>query len=340
VGHPSLWTAPVSPQTLRMTGAIPRETIIVVYDGVVLLDVAGPLQVLHSASGYRIRLASSDGSAVTTNVGTPLGAHMALPQLDGSVHTLIVPGYAPGGPRPGKDVVDHVRRAGSRATRVASVCTGAFLLAEAGLLVGRRATTHWAVCDELAGRFPEVAVQPDAIYVRDGKVVTSAGMTAGIDLALALVDEDLGPDTARAIARWMVVFLQRPGGQSQFSVRATTGTPRNAALRRVLDAVAADPAGDHSMAAMAGVAAVSPRHLSRLFRRELRSTPAEYVERVRVEAAQALLEAADTDMEAVARRCGFGTGETLRRTFLKVLGTTPGAYRQRFRTPRRQQSPA
>ncbi|TDC92490.1 GlxA family transcriptional regulator [Nonomuraea deserti] len=310
-----------------------RDVIVAVYDGVVLLDVAGPLQVLHGSGGYRIRLASVDGRSVHTDIGVPLGSDLALGDVEGPVDTLLIPGYAyPDGDRPAAAFLDGLRDIGRRARRVASVCTGALLLAETGLLDGRRATTHWAACADLASRFPRVAVEPDAIYVRDGLVMTSAGVTAGIDLALALVEEDHGPDIARTVAKYLVVFLQRPGGQSQFSVRGAIATPRHAALRRLLDAVVAEPAANHSLATMAARAAVSERHLTRLFRREVGLTPGQYVERVRVEAAQVLLETSAVGVASVARSCGFGSDETMRRAFLQVLGTTPTAYRQRFRT--------
>ncbi|MCG5213178.1 DJ-1/PfpI family protein [Streptosporangium soli] len=310
-----------------------RDVVVAVYDGVVLLDVAGPVQVLHGSGGYRIRLASVDGRSVRTDIGAPLGVDLALGEVEGSVGTLLVPGYAyPDGDRPAEPFLSRLPDLARRARRVASVCTGALLLAEAGLLDGRRATTHWAACADLASRFPRVAVEPDAIFVRDGPVVTSAGVTAGIDLALALVEEDCGPDIARAVAKHMVVFLQRPGGQSQFSVRAAVATPRHPALRRLLDAVAAEPAANHTLAAMADRAAVSERHLTRLFRREVGLTPGQYVERIRVEAAQALLETSAAGVDSVARSCGFGSDETMRRAFLQVLGTTPTAYRRRFRT--------
>lgn len=301
-----------------------------------MLDVAGPLQVLHGAGEYRITLGSPTGGPVITDTGVELGASVALSRVMGRLDLLVVPGYSPRESRPGADVVDQVRRLASAAGRVAGVCSGAFLLADAGILAGRRATTHWALCDELAAAFPDVSVEPDAIYVRDGAVATSAGMTAGIDLMLSLVAEDLGPDVARTVARWLVMFLQRPDGQSQFSVRARVEVPRSTSLGKVLDAVATDPACNHTLEAMAERVAVTPRHLSRLFRQELSSTPAEYVQRIRLETARALLEDGDADLDSVARRAGFGSGETLRRTFLKVLGTTPNAYRQRFRAPRQR----
>ncbi|GAA0953321.1 GlxA family transcriptional regulator [Nonomuraea longicatena] len=309
------------------------DVVVAVYDGVVLLDVAGPVQILHGSGRYRIRFASVDGCPVRTDIGVPLGVDLALGELTGSIDTLLVPGYAhPDGDHAAELFLRLLPDLAGRTRRVASVCTGALLLAEAGLLDGRRATTHWAACADLASRFPRVAVEPDALYVRDGPIVTSAGVTAGIDLALALVEEDHGPDLARSVAKYMVVFLQRPGGQSQFSVREAVATPRRPALRRLLDTIAAEPAANHTLAAMADRAAVSERHLTRLFRREIGLTPGQYVERIRVEAAQALLETSAAGVDSIARSCGFGSDESMRRAFLQVLGTTPTAYRQRFRT--------
>ncbi|PXX58715.1 AraC family transcriptional regulator with amidase-like domain [Nocardia tenerifensis] len=305
------------------------EVVVAVSEGVLLLDVAGPAQVLHWA-GRRVRFASPDGKDVCTDVGLPLAVSAAVGDLTGSIDTLLVPGYPPELPVPA-DLVEVVRVAGAGARRVASVCTGALVLAEAGLLDGRRATTHWLACDQLAQRFPRIEVDPDAICVRDGQVLTSAGVTAGIDLALALVEEDHGIESARSIAKHLVVFLRRPGGQAQFSQRARIGQPRNKSLRTAVESVTADLAADHSLAAMAERASLSERHLSRLFRQEMGVTPAQYVKQARVEAAQAMLETTDDLVAAIARHSGFGSEETMRRTFLEVLGTTPSDYRGRFR---------
>ncbi|UJW30096.1 GlxA family transcriptional regulator [Saccharothrix sp. AJ9571] len=309
----------------------PDEVIVAVADGVLLLDVAGPVQVFTDAGGYRVRLASLDGGSVRTDVGISLSVDLRLSDVD-EVDTLVVPGY------PGHEfaamvpeLADAVRRTAPRARRVVSVCTGAFLLAEAGLLDGRRATTHWEACAEFARRFPRVTLEPDAIYVWDGSIVTSAGATAGIDLALALVGEDRGEDRARAVAKHLVVFLQRPGGQAQFSARGAVAAPRNATLRQALERVVADPGGDHRLATMAAELAISERHLTRLFRRDLGTTPGQFVERLRVEAAQALLESGDATVPAVAGAAGFGSPETMRQAFLRVLGVAPSAYRNRFR---------
>ncbi|MFC9438670.1 GlxA family transcriptional regulator [Nocardia sp. NPDC057030] len=305
------------------------DVVVAVSEGVLLLDVAGPVQVLHWA-GHRIRFASPDGRDVCTDVGVPLGVSESLGDLAGSIDTLLVPGYAPEGPAPA-DLIRSVRAAGAGARRVASVCTGALVLAEAGLLDERRATTHWLACAQLARRFPRVRVEPDAICVRDGPVFTSAGVTAGIDLALALVEEDHGVELARSLAKYLVVYLRRPGGQAQFSMRAGLGRPRSGGLRKAVDSVAADLAADHSLAALAARASLSERHLSRLFRQETGLTPAQYVKQARVEAARILLETSDDLVAAIARRSGFGSEETMRRTFAEVLGTSPSDYRERFR---------
>ena len=200
-----------------------------------------------------------------------------------------------------------------------------------GLLDGRRATTHWQVAANLASRHPTITVQPDALYVRDDPVWTSAGVSAGIDLALALVEEDNGPDLARAVAREMVVFLHRPGGQSQFSVATSTPRPTSDVLRRLLDSINAEPARDHDLPALAARAGVSSRHLNRLFRRHLGTTPAAYVEVVRLEAAQRLLQRGHT-VTAAAQQSGIGSDETLRRVFHRHHGITPSAHRARFAT--------
>ncbi|MFD6549712.1 GlxA family transcriptional regulator [Streptomyces sp. NPDC058398] len=243
----------------------------------------------------------------------------------------------PGGPEwpsliKDDSLLDAVRALDEHSRRTASVCTGAFLLAAAGLLDGRRATTHWRFADQLALRYPKVTVEADSLFVRDGHVMTSAGVSSGIDLSLALVEEQLGADTARAVAKDMVVFMQRPGGQSQFSVRTHSPRARQEMLRRVLDAVAEDPSTEHTLATMARRAGVSTRHMTRLFHDEMTTTPARYVEPVRMEAAQAMLAGGDDPLATVARHTGFGSPESLRRAFTRNLGITPGAYRTRFRT--------
>jgi transcriptional regulator GlxA family with amidase domain len=318
-----------------------RLVVLVGFDGMQLLDLVGPAEVLDAAStalggvgGYRIVVATHDGQPVRGDARMRLVVDLPLRQLrPASVDTIIVGG----GMRvedalaiPG--LADELRRLSRGARRTCSVCTGAFLLAGAGLLDGRTATTHWAFSGELARRHPKVRVEPDRIFVRDGRVITSAGVTAGLDLALALVEEDHGSELARTVARWMVMFMQRPGGQSQYSERLKLPAHAAAPIRAALDAIVAEPAADHSIAALAQRAAMSERHLRRVFSKETQTTPARFVERVRVEAARSLLENTYITVDAVSARCGFGSPETMRRAFLRALGVGPADYRARFRS--------
>jgi transcriptional regulator GlxA family with amidase domain len=248
------------------------------------------------------------------------------------VDTLLVAGGSgvhPAAATP--STVAAVKRLSGRARRTASVCTGAFLLAQAGLLDGRRATTHWASAQRLAERHPEVTVDPDPIFVRDGDTWTSAGVTAGMDLTLALVEDDLGPDVAVAVARWLVLFAKRPGGQAQFSTPLSAQAAERRPLRAVQDHVRAHPEGDLSVERLAGRAHMSTRNFARAFRQEVGATPGAFVEAVRLERAKQMLEATETSVDQVARDCGFGTPETLRRVFARRLGVTPSDYRDRFR---------
>ncbi|MFC7584403.1 GlxA family transcriptional regulator [Nonomuraea antimicrobica] len=254
----------------------------------------------------------------------------------GPVDTLVVAGADHLAVRgPDDDLLTAARALADQAARVASVCSGAFVLAALGLLDGRRATTHWRHAQTLARRHPRVRVEPDALHVRDGRYLTSAGISAGIDLALALVEHDHGANVARDIARELVVFMQRPGGQSQFSTALATPPARSDLLRSLTASVLADPAADHSLPAMAAYAAVSTRHLTRLFQTELNTTPARWVERVRLDHAQRLLLSGHS-ITSAAHHSGLGSDETLRRAFARHLGTTPTDYRRRFATTHRQ----
>ncbi|PRX97834.1 GlxA family transcriptional regulator [Allonocardiopsis opalescens] len=323
--------------------AAPRDVVIVVYDGMQLLDLAGPVEVLDGATnmtgGYRVRIVSLGGREVTSSSGVRVGVDGDLAAVAEPPHTLLVVGgrrYTDG--IGDEELLAQLRRLAAGARRVASVCTGAFLLAAAGLLDGRRATTHWASCADLAARYPKVTVEPDAIFVRDGPTVTAAGVTSGTDLALALVEEDHGAEVARTIGRWLVVYLRRPGGQSQFSAWTQVRRTDDATLGALLDHIAANPSADLSVPAMARRTALSERHFARKFTRAVGTTPGRYVERARVEAARALLESGADSVEAVARHCGFGAAETMRRAFLRELGIPPGAYRERFRSAEQQHS--
>jgi transcriptional regulator GlxA family with amidase domain len=308
------------------------------------LDVTGPLEVFTAAGqlvqargrherGYEIRILSHDGAPLRTSSGMTVTPHSGLHDAPTHIDTLIVAGgHGCMDAADDSTLVDWVSRAASTARRTASVCTGAFLLARAGLLDGRRASTHWAAAGELARLYPEVHVDPDPIFLRDGHIWTSAGVTAGMDLALALVEEDLDRDAALAIARQLVLFLRRPGSQSQFSATLAAQQPEREPLREVQRLVVENVAGEHTVEAMAARAHMSPRHFARAFRAETGVTPARYVERVRLEAARRLLEDTADPIAAVGAACGFGTGETMRRVFLRALEVCPAEYRRRFRS--------
>lgn len=316
-------------------GARSRVVVIVVFDEVTLLDVAGVGEVFVEANrfgaDYQLKVASLDGCDVRTSLGIPLGVTDSISSID-AADTVLIAGSDALPARPlDPALVDAIRGLSERSRRVASVCTGSFLLAQAGLLHGRHATTHWHDTRLLARAFPDTTVEPDAIFIRDGDIYTSAGISAGIDLALALVEMDYGTKLVREVARWLVVYLKRAGGQSQFSVLVEADPPPGSPLRTVTDAITADPARDHSVKKLAARASLSTRQLTRLFQSELGMTPARYVELVRVDFARAGLESGRTVTEA-AHLAGFGSIETLRRVFVQHLGISPKAYRDRFRT--------
>nr|AIU93815.1 hypothetical protein LRS1606.381 [Rhodococcus sp. NS1] len=307
---------------------------LVVFDGVTMLDVSGPAEVLHQASNfghpYDVVLISPSGGDVTTSIGMPLRSTVTATEA-GHIDTVLVAGgesltTTPSDP----ELLAAVHTVTTGATRVASVCTGAFVLAQLGLLDGRRATTHWRHADAFARRYPRVRIAAEEIHVRDGRFVTSAGISSGIDLALSLVEEDRGVEAARCIARELVVFMQRPGGQAQFTTTVLPSDPPDV-LRPVIESVLADPSIDHGLPAMARAASVSPRHLTRLFRTELGTTPARWVEEIRLGHATTLLLDGHT-VTSTARRSGFGSDETLRRVFLRHFGISPTDYRKRFAT--------
>lgn len=309
--------------------------VIVVFDDVTLLDVAGAGEVFAEANrfggDYQIKIVSVDGCDVSTSIGVRLGVTDSITSI-GSADTVLVAGSDSLPARPvDPALVEAVTAIADRTRRLGSICTGSYILAQAGLLSGRRATTHWRNVRSMARAFPDVTVEPDAIFVRDGDVITSAGISAGIDLALALVEEDHGADLVREVARWLVVYLKRAGGQSQFSALVEANPPPQSALRAVTDAVAADPAADHSVRTLAARASLSTRQLTRLFRSELGMTPADYVEMVRIDLARSALDAGRTVTDT-ARLAGFGSTETLRRAFTHRLGVSPKAYRERFRS--------
>lgn len=315
-----------------------RTVAILVYDGVSLLDVAGPGEVFTEATRlgarYDMRLVSPAGSDVKSNQGIRVAVDAAVSDAR-EPDIYLVPGadrYP--SERVPAELADATRLPAARARRIVSICTGAFLLAAAGLLDGKRATTHWRVAGKLAAQYPTCQVEPDAIYVRDGRIYTSAGVTSGIDLALALLEEDHGADLTREVARLLVVYMQRSGGQSQFSAPLQVPPPQSPALRTITDLVTDNPSGDHSLRALADHLHVSTRHLTRMFREELSTTPARYVEGIRFDLARALLDRGHTATQA-ATGAGFPSYESMRRVFAREMGLSPTAYRRRFSTAQR-----
>lgn len=304
------------------------------------LDVTGPLEVFAGAerarrgqsSNYSAIVVSPDGKPIQSRSGLGIVPSMSLAQASKrGIDTLVIAGgegarRATTSPR----IIAAVRRAADGARRVASVCTGAFVLAAAGLLDGRRATTHFAFCDALAREFPKVKVEPEPIYVRAGRVWTSAGVTAGIDLALALVEEDYGPELSLLVARHLVVFVRRAGGQSQFSPQLAAEAHEPGPLRDLQAFISEHPESALDVPALARRARMSVRNFSRVFRHRIGVPPAEYVERVRVDAAKRLLETSADNVDAVAESAGFGTPEALRRAFARRVGLSPREYRARF----------
>lgn len=320
--------------------------VVLVFPDFQMLDAMGPVEVFTAAtrlaaagrsrrSGYRTEIVATKAGPVMSSNGVAVIAEHGIGDLRGDIDTLVIAGgFGTRACVEDRDLIDWVRRTAARSRRVASVCTGALLLAEAGLLDGKRAATHWAFAAELASRYPKIDVEADPIYLRDGRVYTSAGVTSGMDLALALVEEDLGREIALAAARWLVMFLKRPGGQAQFSaqlsVQAATREPIRDLQWWVLDHLDADLSVD----ALAARAGMSPRNFARAFAREVGVTPARYVERARVEAARRRLEESTAGIEDVADSCGFGTAETMRRAFVRNVRVPPADYRNRFRTAR------
>jgi transcriptional regulator GlxA family with amidase domain len=307
-----------------------RRVAIVAFPTVQSLDVAGPAEVFSQA-GYAVEIIAGDGEPFRASNGITLVPDRSLAACRGAIDTLVVAGGR--GVRAAaadERLISWLRLAARRSRRVTSVCTGAFLLARAGLLDGRRATTHWAACAALARMYPTVSVEPDPIFVRDGNVYTSAGVTAGIDLALALVEEDLGAPTALEVARNLVLFVRRPGGQAQFSATLAGQAAARPGIRELQAWICEHLDADLSVPALAERALMSPRNFSRVFAQQVGSAPGAFVESVRVERARTLLETTDLQVDEVARACGFGTVETLRRAFARRVRVSPSEYRERF----------
>jgi transcriptional regulator GlxA family with amidase domain len=323
-------------QTQREAG--PRTIAILAMQGVQLLDVSGPLDVFAEANVqagrevYRLRVIASAAGPIRSSSGARLVADYVVGQaMEEKIDTLLVAG-APNAADLALSpaVVDWLRGQTEVVRRYGSVCGGAFFLAATGRLDGCRVTTHWAVADELARRYPNVTVDQDAIHVRDGRLWTAAGVTAGLDLALALVEEDCGRDIAVEVAAQLVMFFKRPGGQMQFSRKGEAAPAGRSALQEVQRFVAANPAADHSVARLAQRMQLSPRHFARLFQHEVGMTPAAWVETARIAAARRLLEAGQEAPKQVAGQCGFADADTLRRAFVRQLGVTPAEYRKNY----------
>jgi transcriptional regulator GlxA family with amidase domain len=317
-----------------------RLVVILTFPGVQPLDAVGPHEVFYGATraaaasgvkgGYALSVVSADGRPVVTASGLELGSR-PLPGSTEPIDTLVIPG-GQGSRDASKDLalVAWVRAAAARSRRVATVCTGTFIAAAAGLLDGKAVTTHWARAEELQRAYPALSVNADPIYIRDGAIWSSAGVTAGIDLALALVQEDLGVTVAQTVARHLVMFLHRPGGQTQFASSVWVPRAERSTVRAVQTLIETAPEGDHRLAVLAAAAAMSVRHFARVFTAEVGDTPARFVERVRLEAARRELETSSETLDRVAVLCGFGTAETLRRVFHRRLGVSPDAYRRGF----------
>jgi transcriptional regulator GlxA family with amidase domain len=316
----------------------PRRIVILAFPGVQPLDVIGPAEVFAGADtlvgggAYSVEVVAKDpGPIISRSRGYGLVPKTTTARCRGPIDTLVVAGGA-GVPTAAEDrsLIRWIRSAARRSRRVTSVCSGAFLLARAGLLEGRTVTTHWASTAELAIRHPELTVDPNPIFVRDGNIWTSAGVTSGMDLSLALVEEDLGADIAVEIARWLVLYLQRPGGQAQFSSHLSAELAERRPLRELQSWIADNLDADLRVESLAKRALMSPRNFARFFRRETGMTPAAYVEELRVERARQLLEQSGEPVELVSARCGFGTPETMRRAFARRVGVPPADYRARF----------
>ncbi|HET6736452.1 GlxA family transcriptional regulator [Mycobacterium sp.] len=319
-----------------------RPVLILGFPGVQALDLVGPSDVFTSATlylqsrgrgdeGYAVSVVSQNGEPATSGTGLALVAQ-PLPDPRRPIDTLILPGgMGVDAARQDPDIIGWIQIVAENARRVVSVCNGAFLAAQAGLLDGCPATTHWAAADGLAHEFPSIAVDPEPIFLRSSsKVWTAAGVTAGIDLALSLVEDDYGTDAAQTIARWLVMYLRRPGGQTQFAAPVWMPRAKRAPIRDVQEAIETEPGGAHSIPELARRAAMSPRHFTRVFTDEVGEAPGAYVERIRTEAARRQLEETDDTVTVIASRCGFGTAETLRRNFVRRLGVSPDQYRKTF----------
>ena len=320
-----------------------RNIAIVAYPGVEIIDVTGPMEVFAFANiglqlsgvsmdpAYSIEILAEKPEPLTASCGLQIIANRAYSDVHDGIDTLLIAGTSNIDCLLCDPVLQNwVRTIAPRVRRLASICTGAFLLAESGLLEGRRATSHWFFCDRLVRDYPSITVEPDRIFVRDGFISTSGGVTSGIDLALAMVEEDLGAELALFVARFMVVFLKRPGGQSQFSAYMTSESANHPDLRNLQAWIMTHLEEDLQVEALAGRVAMSPRNFARLFQTETGMTPAKFVELARIDAARHYLGSTDLSIEVVADKAGFKDPERMRRAFIRQLGVNPQNYRDRF----------
>jgi len=318
--------------------ADPRLIVMLIYPGVMTMDVFGPLEAFATANHaaglplYRLEIAAMTTAPVATSLGIAITPTVALDDIAGPIDTLLVSGGF-GQPVASSDqrLLAWLRTNRLRARRCGSICSGAFVLAAAGLLDGKRATTHWALANELDRRYPEISVEADAIFVRDGSIYTSAGVTTGIDLALGLIEEDHGRTLSLRVARALVAYLKRPGGQSQFSNHLLAQFAASPPVRQAQEWALENLSADLSVKALAKRARISERSFRRAFVEETGEAPRDFVERIRIDAARSLFEEAQLPVQVVAARCGFETVDNLRRAFVRRLGVTPQDYRQRFR---------
>jgi transcriptional regulator GlxA family with amidase domain len=327
-----------------------RRVLLVAAPGSQILDVVGPFQIFTraaellltqqpgSTAAYSVEIiTSSPNPVLVTNCGLRVSAHRTFRRVRGEIDTLLIAGgSAVEDDETGIDVVRWLKSVAGQVRRIGSVCTGAMLLARAGLLNGRKATTHWKWCQLLAGKYPRIEVDPDPIFIRDGKVYTSAGVTAGMDLALALVEEDHGSRLALEVARDLVLYLRRPGGQSQFSVALSTQLSDRKPLRDLAAWMLDNLSSPLNVQVLAKHVAMSPRNFARIFTREMGTTPAKYVEHLRIEMARRRLEETQYGPKQIAGECGFGNTKAMRGAFQRALRVTPGEYRLRFQGASRE----
>lgn len=313
-----------------------RSVAMVVYPGIIPLDVVGPLQVfslinlMRGEASYDVKTVAEHAAPIPTDMGFALVPAQTVDDLELPVDTLLVAGAADVTSGSSAALLAWLKQAAPQARRFGSICTGAFTLGAAGLLEGKRVTTHWLYAERLAQGCPATSVDIDSIYIKDGNLYTSAGITAGIDLALALVEEDFGRDFALEVTRHLVLYFKRSGGQSQFSTLLRGAFSETPMIARIQQWCVDNIADDLSVAAMVRRSAMSERNFARLFREQAGRTPADYVATVRLDAARRLLEESQESVDAIAARCGMGNAAALRRLFIKRLGVTPQHYRARF----------